>query len=82
MRNLLILALIVMAACYYFGISPTDFFPSVPDNPAARERHGVRSAEQATAERAQPTVAATPVANAADGSLANRWGSDSSPKKP
>ena len=81
MRNFLIIVLIVTAVGYYFDISPTDFLPSLPNSAPANERHASAGTAQAPAAQAQPT-ATTPIANAADGSLANRWKTNASPGKP
>jgi hypothetical protein len=85
MKNFLIIVLILVAVGYYFDISPTDFFPTVPNSPAARERHAsAPAANQAPAQSAQPSPATTPAASVDAGSLANRWKpyTSASPNKP
>jgi len=80
MKNFLIVALIIAAVGYYFDISPTDLLPSLPNAPQDRVRHAPAAAQQPPAANPQPSVATTPIAQAGDGSLANRW--QKSPAKP
>jgi hypothetical protein len=85
MKNLLLTVLAVAGLAYYFDFNLTDLFPTVPAHgAAARERHASGIANPQPAAQPQPSVAATPATNVADGSLANRWQSDpsASPKKP
>jgi len=74
--------LLVLAALgYYFGFEPSDLLPTLPTSrPAARDRHASATAQQPPAANPQPSVATTPIAQAADGSLENRW--QKSPAKP
>lgn len=82
MKKLLIVVLIVGAACYFLDMSPLDFFPSLPNSRPVRTRHASAGPAQAPATSAQPieqrsapaTSNPTPAAaNTANGSLADRW---------
>jgi len=83
MRDFLLVVLALVAVGYYFDISPTDFLPTVPNGPIARERHAsAPAANQAPAAPAQPSPATTPATSVDAGSLANRWQSPgASPNK-
>ena len=75
MKAIAMVLLVGLAVAYYFGYDPSDLIPSIPTNnpPSHRARHAAGPAE--ATQNATPTQSNTSnvVAQAQDGSLANRW---------
>ena len=75
MKALLALLLVALAAAYYFGYDPSDFIPSFSTNnaPPHRVRHAPAPTEETQNAAPAPANNSHVVAQAPDGSLADRW---------
>jgi len=74
MKGIATVLLVALAVAYYFGYDPSDLLPTIPTAkaPSHRARHEVTAAEEAQKATPAPTNNSA-VAQAQDGSLANRW---------
>lgn len=74
MKALLALLLVALAAAYYFGYDPSDFIPSFSSNtPPPKVRRATQPAEHPQNAAPLRSNNINAVAQAPDGSLADRW---------